>query len=76
MVAKGSMTEQEGRKFVEEMSGYAEKTKTEIEKQVNGYVEKAIDRMNLVRKSDLEKIQSSIEAIQRQLEKDQGEKSD
>lgn len=71
MIAKGSMTEQEGRKFVEEMTGYTEKAKSELEKQVNGYVEKAIDSMGLVRKRDIEEIQSTILAIQKQLEGDQ-----
>ena len=73
MITKGSLTEQEGRKFVEEMSGYSEKARTEFEKQVNGYVEKAIDRMGLVRKSDLDELQSSILAIQKRLEQDEGQ---
>lgn len=73
MITKGSLTEQEGRKFVEEMSGYSEKARTELEKQVNGYVEKAIDRMGLVRKSDLDELQSSILAIQKRLEQDEGQ---
>ena len=71
MIAKGNLTEQEGRKFVDEMSGYTEKAWDELEKQVNGYVEKAIDRMGLVRKRDLEEIQEAIVAIQKRLEKDE-----
>ena len=71
MIAKGNLTEQEGRKFVDEMSGYTEKARDELEKQVNGYVEKAIDRMGLVRKRDLEEIQEAIVAIQKRLEKDE-----
>ena len=70
MIAKGNLTEQEGRKFVDEMTGYSEKARGELEKQVNGYVEKAIDRMGLVRKSDIEEIQSAVLAIQKRLEKD------
>lgn len=70
MIAKGNLTEQEGRKFVEELSGYSEKARGELEKQVNGYVEKAIERMGLVRKRDLEEIQATIAAIQKRLEKD------
>jgi polyhydroxyalkanoate synthesis regulator phasin len=56
LIEKGNLTEQEGRKFVKEISGYAEKTKGELEKQVNKYVEKALDRMDLVRKSEIEEL--------------------
>jgi len=71
MITKGNLTEQEGIKFVEEMSGYSEKARVELEKQVNGYVEKAIDRLGLVRKKDLEEIQTTVLAIQKRLEKDE-----
>lgn len=70
MIAKGNMTEQEGRKFVDEMTGNAEKARLEMEKQVNGYVEKAIDSLGLVRKKDLEEIQEALLAIQKKVEKD------
>lgn len=69
MIAKGSMTEQEGRKYVEEMTGYAEKAKDELEKQVNGYVEKAIERMDLARKRDIEELQAAVLDIQKKLDK-------
>ena len=71
MIAKGNVTEQEGRKFVDEMSTYSDKARTELEKQVNGYVEKAIDRMGLVRKRDLEELQTAILAIQQRLEQNE-----
>ncbi len=69
MIAKGSMTEQEGRKYVEEMTNYAEKAKGEFEKQVDNYVEKAIERMDLARKQDLEELQATVLDIQKKLEK-------
>ena len=69
MIAKGNLTEQEGRKFVDEMTGNAEKARLELEKQVNGYVEKAIDSLGLVRKKDLEEIQEALLAIQKKIEK-------
>jgi polyhydroxyalkanoate synthesis regulator phasin len=71
MIAKGSVTEQEGRKFVEEMTGYSEKARIELEKQVNGYIEKAIDRMELVRKDDLQELHEAIAALQKGLEKEE-----
>jgi polyhydroxyalkanoate synthesis regulator phasin len=69
MITKGNLTEQEGRKFVEEMTGYTEKARGDLEKQVNEYVEKAINRLGLARKRDLEEIQAAVEAIQQRLEK-------
>lgn len=69
MIAKGSMTEQEGRKYVEEMTSYAEKAKSEFEKQVDNYVEKAIERMDLARKRDLEELQAAVLDIQEKLKK-------
>lgn len=70
MIDKGNLTEKEGEKLVEEMVGYADKTKGEMEKQIDKYVEKAINRLGLARKSDLQELQSSIMLIQQQLEKD------
>lgn len=76
LIAKGSMTEQEGRKYVEEMTGYAEKAKDELEKQVNGYVEKAIERMDLARKSDIEELQAAVLDIQQKLSSAEEKKQD
>lgn len=56
MIDKGNMSEEEGRKFVAEMFDYGEKAMDGLEKQVNRYVEKAINRMELVRKSELEEL--------------------
>jgi polyhydroxyalkanoate synthesis regulator phasin len=68
MIEKGSLTEQEGKKFVEEIVGYADKTRAELEKQVDNYVEKALKRMDVVRKSDLIEMQTAIHEIQKRLE--------
>ena len=76
LIAKGSMTEQEGRKYVEEMADYAEKAKVELEKQVNGYVEKAIERMDLARKRDIEELQTAVLDIQKKLETQEDKQSD
>lgn len=56
LIDKGNMTEEEGRKFVAEMFEYGEKAMDGLEKQVNTYVEKALNRMELVRKSELEEL--------------------
>lgn len=67
MIEKGNMTEQEGSKLVQEMVGYAEKTKGDLEKQVDKYIEKALDRMDIARKSDIKELQTAIKEIQDRL---------
>jgi polyhydroxyalkanoate synthesis regulator phasin len=64
---KGNMTEQEGRKFVEELSGYADRARGELEKQADVYVEKALKRTDLVRKSELYELRATVEELQTKL---------
>lgn len=63
LMKQGRLTEQEGRKFVEEMLGYAEKTKGDIEKYIDKSIEKTIAKLDLVRKSDLDDLKASIEEL-------------
>lgn len=67
LTEKGNMTEQEGRKFIEEMSGYADRAKGELEKQVDAYVEKALKRIDLVRKPELDELRATVEDMQAKL---------
>lgn len=69
LMEQGSLTEKEGRKFVEEMMGYAEKSKNDIEKYVNKNIDKALGRLDLVRRSDFEDLQKSIKELQERLDK-------
>ena len=71
LIEKGTISEQEGRKLVHEMIGNAEKAKGDMEKMVDKYVEKALNRMDIVRKSDLQELQDSIADIQRRLDTEQ-----
>lgn len=68
LMKQGNMSEKEGRKFVEEMMGYAEKSKGDIENYINIKMDKAIDkaigRLDLVRRSDIEELQKSIKELQ------------
>lgn len=71
LIEKGNISEQEGRKLVQEMIGNAEKAKGDMEKMVDKYVEKALNRMDIVRKSDLQELQNSIADIQQRLDTQQ-----
>ena len=68
LVKQGGISEQEGRKFVEEMLGYADKTKNDMEKIVESSIEKVINRLDLVRKKDFDELKKSLAEIQEKLD--------
>ena len=67
LMEQGNLTEHEGRKLVQEMMGIAEKSKQQMEKQVNAYVEKAMNKMDVARKSDLDELRETIQQLQEKL---------
>ena len=71
LIEKGNISEQEGKKLVQEMVGNAEKAKGDFEKMVDKYVDKALSRMDIVKKSDLQELQDSIADIQQRLDMEQ-----
>ena len=71
LMQQGAATEQEGRKFVEEMMGYAEKTRGDMQKSVDSYVEKALEKFDLVRKKDLDELKQAIADLQEQVQRSQ-----
>lgn len=64
LTEKGNMTEQEGRKFIEELGEHADRARGELEKQVDVYVEKALKRIDLVRKPELDELRATVEELQ------------
>ena len=70
LMEQGNLSEQEGRKLVQEMMGIAEKSKQQMEDQVNLYVEKAMKKMGVVRKSDLDELREKIQLLQEKLEQE------
>ena len=73
MMEQGNLTEQEGRKLVQEMMGYAEKSKEQLEKQVAFYVEKALDKMDVARKKEVEELRETLLKLQEKIEKTEAE---
>ncbi len=73
MMEQGNLTEQEGRKLVQEMMGYAEKSKEQLEKQVAFYVEKALDKMDVARKKEVEELRETLLQLQEKIEKTEAE---
>lgn len=66
-IEQGNLTEQEGRKLVKEMMEYSEKSRGELEGQVEKYVEKAIDKLDLARKSEIEELKEKILELQQKV---------
>ena len=73
LMEQGNLTEQEGRKLVQEMMGYAEKSKEQLEKQVAFYVEKTLDKMDVARKKEVEELRETLLQLQDKIEKAEAE---
>ncbi len=68
LVEKGKLSEQEGEKFVLEMRKRAEESKEALKNQTDKIVEAALNRMQLVKVSDLEKLHSEIAGLRKEIE--------
>ncbi len=67
-IEQGNLTEQEGRNLVKEMMDYSEKSRTELEDMIDKYIEKAIIKLDLARRSDIEELKSQIVDLQQKVE--------
>lgn len=68
LIDKGKLSEQEGEKFLQEMQKRAEESREALKQQTDRLVESAIDRMQLAKASDLEKLQAEIEGLRKEIE--------
>ena len=68
LIDKGKLGEQEGEKFLQEMQKRAEESREALKQQTDRLVESAIDRMQLAKASDLEKLQAEIEGLRKEIE--------
>lgn len=68
LIDKGKLSEQEGEKFLQEMQKRAEESREALKQQTDRFVESAIDRMQLAKASDLEKLQAEIEGLRKEIE--------
>ena len=63
-VEQGNLTEKEGRKLIKDMMDYSEKSRGELEALIDKYVEKAIGKLDLARKSDIDELKGKILELQ------------
>ena len=68
LIGKGKLTEQEGEKFLQEMQKRAEESRDALKNQTDKFVESALNRMQLAKASDLEKLQAEIEGLRKEIE--------
>ena len=63
LVKKGELSESQGAKLVKEWSDKFEKNTTDISKSVNEVVTRALEKMNLPTKDDLQKLNEKIDSL-------------
>lgn len=68
LIDRGKLSEQEGEKLVSEMRQRADESKEALKRQTDKVVEAALDRMQLARVSDVEKLQVEIAALRYEIE--------
>ncbi len=68
LIEKGKLSEQEGEKFISEMWKRAEESKEAMKNQTDKVVEATLNRMQLAKVSDLEKLQSEIAGLRKEIE--------
>ncbi len=68
LIDKGKLSEQEGEKIVLEMRKRVEESKEALVNQTDKVVEATLNRMQLARVSDLEKLQSEVACLRKEIE--------
>ncbi len=61
---QGAISESEGKKLVDEFLERKDKARSDMEKMIEAATEKAFERLNLARKSDVEEIKEMLTKIQ------------
>lgn len=65
LVEKGKMTEQEGKKLVDQLLSSSEEARQDLQKQIEGKVQAVLEKMDLAKKSDLEALKLEIEELRK-----------
>lgn len=64
-VEKGKMTEQEGKKLVDQLLSSSDEARQDLQKQIEGKVQAVLEKMDLAKKSDLEALKMEIEELRK-----------
>lgn len=68
LIDVGKLSEQEGEKLVQEMRRKAEESKESLRQQTDIVVATAIQRMELAKRSDIERLQAEIAELRKEIE--------
>ena len=68
-VEKGKISEQEGKKLVDELLARSDESKEAIRQQVDERIQLAFQKMNIARSSEIEELKQQIKELQAALEK-------
>lgn len=69
LVKRGELSESQGAKFVKEWSEKAEKSTDEFNKSVSDALQKALQKMNIPSREDVEKLNKELSALTARLNK-------
>lgn len=69
LVKKGELSESQGAKLTREWMEKAEKSSDDLSKSLTGTITKALEKMNLSTKDDVEKLQKEVKTLSSKLKK-------
>ena len=69
-VEKGKMTEKEGRTLVDDLLARSEESRIEFQNQVESRVQTVLDKMDLVKKSELDALKLEVEELRQSLNRE------
>ena len=67
LIKKEEMTENEGRKFIDDLVDRYDEAKAEIEEKIDESVKEFLTKMNLVTQEDFQKVQKDIKKLKKAL---------
>ena len=65
LVEKGKLSEQEGRKYLDEIKAYTSQSKEEAEKNMKELLENMLKRMNIPTKDEVDLIKKRVQELER-----------
>jgi polyhydroxyalkanoate synthesis regulator phasin len=75
-VEKGRLSEQEGKKFIDELIKRSDESKEAIRRQIDDRIREALQKVDIARSSEMEELKAQIKELQEALrEKEQKEES-
>lgn len=72
LVKKGELSESQGAKLVKEWSDKASKTGDDISKNITDLINKALEKMNIPTRSEVEKLERKVTALSARVKKLEG----